>query len=269
MKRLILAGLLAIAAGAAGLMAQTPPAAPAKGAAKGPAPKSKAEADALNALFSAAQAGNNDAVIKAADDLLTKFADTDFKESALYMEADAYNQKRDSTKAQIFAEQALQVNPKSYQASIMLAELIVQGTRENDLDREEKLAKSARYAGDSIEFVKDAVKPNPQVTDAQWDDFKKSVVARAHSAMGLAALVRKKYDVAAAEFKTAVDNDPQGAYMVREASALQSAGKNDEAIALCDKIAADPQAHPQIKQVAQQVRAAAVKAGGKAPGGAQ
>jgi len=75
--------------------------------------------------------------------------------------------------------------------------------------------------------------------------------------------------VAAAEFKTAVDNDPQGAYMVREASALQSAGKNDEAIALCDKIAADPQAHPQIKQVAQQVRAAAVKAGGKAPGGAQ
>ena len=36
-----------------------------------------------------------------------------------------------------------------------------------------------------------------------------------------------------------------------------------------DKIIADPQAHPQIKQVAQQVRAAAVKSGGKAPGGAQ
>jgi tetratricopeptide (TPR) repeat protein len=267
---MILAGMLAIAAGGA-LLAQTAPAAPPKGAAapKGPAPKSKAEADALTAMFSAAQSGNNDAVIKAAEDLLTKFADTDFKETALYMQADAYNQKRESTKAQIFAEQALQVNPKSFQASIMLAELVVQGTRENDLDKEEKLAKSAKYAGDSIEFVKDAVKPNPAITDAQWDEFKKGIVARAHSSMGLGALVRKKYDVAAAEFKTAVDNDPQGAYMVREASALQAGGKNDEAIALCDKIAADPQAHPQVKQVAQQVRAAAVKAGGKAPGGAQ
>ena len=55
--------------------------------------------------------------------------------------------------------------------------------------------------------------------------------------------------------------------MVREASALQSAGKNDEAIALCDKVAAIPDAHPQIKSVAAAIRAAAVKAGGKAPGG--
>jgi hypothetical protein len=55
--------------------------------------------------------------------------------------------------------------------------------------------------------------------------------------------------------------------MVRQASALQSAGKNDEAIALCDKVVAIPDVHPQIKQVATQIRAAAVKAGGKAPGG--
>jgi predicted Zn-dependent protease len=77
--------------------------------------------------------------------------------------------------------------------------------------------------------------------------------------MGLAALTRKKYDVAAAEFKTAVDSDPQPAYLVREASALQAGGKNDEAIAICDKIIADPQTHPQIKQVAMQVKAAASK----------
>src|ERR1044071_3366071 len=50
---------------------------------KQPAPKSKAEREALQAMF---QAQNNpDAVIKAADELLTKCADTDFKETALYM----------------------------------------------------------------------------------------------------------------------------------------------------------------------------------------
>ena len=55
--------------------------------------------------------------------------------------------------------------------------------------------------------------------------------------------------------------------MVRQASALQMAGKNDEAIVMCDKVMAVPDVHPQIKSVATAIRAAAVKAGGKAPGG--
>jgi tetratricopeptide (TPR) repeat protein len=260
MKRLIFSGVLALAAGAAGLMAQN--AAP-----KGPAPKSKSELEALQALFQAQ--GNPDGVIKAADDFIAKFADTDFKETVFNMEADAYQQKRDPAKAQIYAEQALKANPKSYQASIMLAELITQGTRENDLDKAEKLKQADQYANEAMALVKDAVKPNPQITDAQWDEFKKSLVGRANNALGMGALVNKKYDDAAAKFKTAAENDPQPAYLVREASALQSGGKNDDAIVLCDKVLADPQTHPQIKQVAQQVRAAAVKSGGKAPGGAQ
>ena len=76
--------------------------------------------------------------------------------------------------------------------------------------------------------------------------------------------------MAAGNFKQAMDTNsrPEPAYMVRYASALQAGGKNDEAIAMCDKILADATVHPQIKQVAQSVRAAAVKAGGKAPGGA-
>jgi tetratricopeptide (TPR) repeat protein len=248
MKKSILAGVLIAAAGVSGLMAQG--AAP-----KQPTPKSQAEVQAIQALFAAQ--GNPDAIIKAADDLMTKFADTDFKELALYMQAEAYQQKKDPTKAQVVAEQALQVNPKSYQASILLAELITQGTRENDLDREEKLTKAEKYAKDAIANVKDAQKPNPQVADAQWDEFKKGISARAHSAIGLGNLTRKKYPEAAAEFKAAADDDPQPAYLVREASALQSAGKNDEAVAICDKLLADPNLHPQIKQVATQIKAQA------------
>jgi predicted Zn-dependent protease len=67
-----------------------------------------------------------------------------------------------------------------------------------------------------------------------------------------------------ADFKAAADLDPQPAYQVRLASALQATGKNDEAIALCDKLLADPQLHPQIKTVATQVKNAATAAkGGK------
>jgi len=54
-----------------------------------------------------------DAVIKAAEDLLTKFADTDFKDVALLSEAEAWQQKRDFDKAQVYAERALEANPRT------------------------------------------------------------------------------------------------------------------------------------------------------------
>jgi hypothetical protein len=69
----------------------------------------------------------------------------------------------------------------------------------------------------------------------------------------------KKYDGAIAEFKMATELDPQPAYQVRLASADQLAGKNDDAIAICDKLLADPQLHPTIKAVATQFKAAASK----------
>jgi tetratricopeptide (TPR) repeat protein len=255
MKRMILAGILSVAAGASSLMAQDKP----------PAPKSAKELDAVKAMFAATQAGP-DQTIAAAESLITGFADTEFKELALFFEARAYQQKNDMVKAQVYAERVLEINPKNYQTTLMLGEVLAQTTRENDLDKEEKLTKAEKYLAATNESLKTAAKPNPQMSDKDWDDARQQMTAEAHSALGLIALTRKKYDVAVAEFKTASDLDPQPAYLVRQASALQSAGKNDEAIAICDKILADAQLHPQIRQVTQGVRAAAIKAGGKAAG---
>jgi tetratricopeptide (TPR) repeat protein len=184
---------------------------------------------------------------------------------ALFSEAGAYEEKRDIDKAQTYAERALEANPKYFQASLMLAELLAQNTRENDLDKEEKLTKADKYANDAIQMLKDAPKPNPQIPDQQWEEAKKDLTAEGHNALGLVALVRKKYDLAFTEFKTAADGaaHAEPAYQVREASALQSGGKNDEAVAICDKIMADQSIHPQIRQVAQAIRATAIKAGAK------
>jgi tetratricopeptide (TPR) repeat protein len=260
----MIAGLLIAAAGS--LMAQQPAAAPAQpagqAAPKTPQVKSPAEAQAVQALFQAQQ-GGPDAIIKAAEDLLTKFVDTDFKEIALFVEAQAYKAKNDNTKAQIYAERVLEVDPNNFQATLMVGEILASGAKENDLDKEEKLGRAEKLLNQTIDILKTAPKPNPQLPDDQWAEAKKFMTAEAHNDLGLAALTRKKYDVAINEFKTANDADPQPAYQVRLASALQSAGKNDEAIALCDKILADPQLHPQIKAVTQNVKQAATQAKGK------
>jgi tetratricopeptide (TPR) repeat protein len=272
MKRMILTGTLALAAGLTGLLAQQGKQAPAKGQGKQgeqaqpaqqgqaqliPGTKSVGESEALMALINAQ--GNPDATIKAAEELLTKYADTTFKETALLQEANAYQTKRDSTKAQLYAERVLEVNPKSFQATLMLGELISASTKENDLDKEEKLTKATKYLNDTIENLKTAPKPNPQVTDAQWEEGKKFVTAEAHNGLGMIGIVRKKWDVAATEFKTAIDADPQPAYQVRLAMAYQNLGKSGEAVAIVDKLLADPQLHPAIKQVAEGIKASAGK----------
>jgi tetratricopeptide (TPR) repeat protein len=269
MKRIILTGILALATGVSSLLAQQaqqakpqqgqqqPAAQPQQQEQLVPGTKSKAESDAVIAMV---QAQNNpDAMIKAAEELLTKYSDTVFKEQALYMQAIGYQQKGDLDRAQIFAEKVLETNPKNFQASLMLGGLLAQRTRENDLDREEKLQRAEKHLTGTIETLKTAPKPNPQLTDEQWEEGKKFITAEAHNSLGLIALTRKKYDVAIAEFRTANEGDPQPAYQVRLASALLSSGKVDEAVAIVDKLLADPQLHPQIKNVAQAIKNDAAK----------
>ncbi len=260
MKRMILTGMLALSAAAA-LMAQGQAPAP---AAKGPAPKSKGEQEAVVALFNAQQAQKWDDVIAAAENLTTKYSDTDFKELATYLEGAAYQQKGDWIKAEIYAEKTLEINPKNIQATLMVGELLAKHTRENDLDKEEKLAKAEKNLNATIDNTKNGPKPNPQITDAQWAESQKYVIAEAEADLGICELTRKNYDKAVTHFRAASEGDPQPTYNVQLASALQSAGKNDEAIAICDKLLADPNLHPAIKQVATSTKAAAVAAkGGK------
>jgi len=244
MRRHCLTGVLAMAAAAAGLWAQ-------------PKPKSNAEGDAVRALF-AAKGQSPDATIKAAEDLLQKYADTAYKELALMLEADAYQEKGDYADAEITDERLLQAFPKNPQAGMQLGELIVQHVRENDLDRDEQLAKAEKRINDALANID--TKPWEGIADAAWDENKKYMKAELQNDLGLVAMMRKNYDAAIADFKLAIEGDPQAAYQVRLATADMQAGKNDDALAICDKLLADPQLHPTIRKLALDVKARATKA---------
>jgi len=260
MKRSILAAAL-LAAGAVGLFAQPTTARPAQAApaAKAPAPKSKAELTALQAWQAAIQAGDQDAIIKADDDLLVKFPDTEFKDAILVTEADAYQQKGDWIKAQIYAGQALAANPKSYQATLMLADIPAKHTGEHDLDKEESLTKAENYAHQAIEVVNATPKP-PQFSDQQWADYQKQIAGQAQDDLGLVSVARKNWDAAAASFKAAVALVPEPAFRVHLANALANGGKPDEAIAVCDQVLAEPNLNPRIQSAARGIRASATAA---------
>ena len=250
MNRLLLAGALTLVSVMTGLMAQ-----------KQPQPKSQKEVEAIQAMFGAQ---DPDARIKAADSLMTKFADTEFKSLAMYLTAASYEQKNDFEKMVFWCERTLQADAKNYPCMLMLAGGIAKRARENDLDLAEKLTRSDGYAKSALEALKDAPKPNPQMSDNDWAAAKKDYVSQAHEAYALAAVLRKKFDVAIAEFKEAVEGaaTPDPATMVRLGQAYNQAKKYDEAIAILDKVMAGADVHPQIKQFAQAERVRAIQAKG-------
>jgi tetratricopeptide (TPR) repeat protein len=261
MKMVVFAkGIMGLACAALLLSGQETP------VAKQPKPKSQKELDAVVAVFNAPDA---DARIKAANDLLTGFADTEFKELALLMVAMSYQQKGDGDNMIIFAERTLEANPQNYQAMLMIAEGLAQRTRENDLDREEKLSRSEKLAHAAIDAMNKAPKARADITDEQWAGAKKDFIAQAHQALGMAAMARKKYDVAITELKTAVEGatQPDPATMVRLGAVYNMAGQYDEAIVMLDKVMAVTDVHPTIRQVAQaeKVRATQAKAAGAKP----
>ena len=229
-------------------------------------PKSQAELTALQAMFNATDV---DARIKAGDDILLNFANTDFKPLVLVTIADAYNRKGDNAKMTVYAERAIEADPKNYQAMLMLAQGIASKVRENDLDKDARLTQAEKYANDAIAALKDAPKMNAGMTDDQWNASKKDYIADAHQALGMIATVRKKNDVAVTEYKLAVTGatNPDPAASVRLGQALNKAGQYDEAIAVLDKVMAQPDVNPQIKQFAQaeRVRAIQAKAGPAKP----
>jgi len=230
-----------------------------------PKPKSKDEYDALMAIQNATTA---DARLAAIDNLLTKFADTEFKPQVLLMAAATAQQKNDYEKMTIYAERTIEADPQNFQAMLMLAAGIAQHTREFDLDREEKLAKASKYAEQAMAAIPNATKP-AQFTDEQWAAVKKDSTADAHAALGQCAVVRKKYDVAVQEYKTAVDSaaTPEPANIVRLANAYNLMKQPDAAMATLDRLKTMTDVPAAITNAATTERNTAIKLKGAPSGG--
>jgi tetratricopeptide (TPR) repeat protein len=234
-------------------------------------PKSPKEVQAIQAVQAAK---TPDEQIKAIENVLTNFADTEFKNVLLQMAIQIESQKGDYAQTTFYAERLLEVDPKNVVALDTLASETARHTREFDLDREEKLAKVDKWAKAALEAVPNAPKPNANIPDAQWDGAKKDMQAQAYEAMGMAATLRKKFDEAIADYKqaiaTAYTQDP--ATYLRLGQVYLDANRLDEAADSFDKALTAPNATPQVKSIAQNKKDETAKrkaggAGAKPPGG--
>lgn len=228
---------------------------------KMPKVKTPKEGEAIQALLQAQAA---DARIAAAENLLTKFADTEFKVFALQLATEAANEQNDPEKVIIYGERTLEADPKNYFAMLRIATVLAQRTREFDLDKEEKLGRADKLAKDAIALVKDAPKPwfYGNATDEQWTAAKGDLTAEGYEALGMSAMARKKFDEAAAAFKTAAQTasnaDAKTRANLRLSQALNADAKYDEALAILEPMLADQNLNPAYRQFAGQEKLKAV-----------
>ncbi len=255
MTKTILAMTVAVGL-AAGVWAQQQP--------KQPKPKSQKEIDAIMAIQNAA---DPDGRIKAAESLIHNFADTEFKEFALQLETISYQQKNDFENMVITGERTLDVNPDNVVVLVTLAESIPQRTREFDLDKEEKLTKSEKYAKKAQAVIPNLAKFNPQISDDDWAGYKKSAMAQTHEALGMVAFIRKDYPAAEKAFQASLDVSPQPdpTVLYRLGMTYGAESKYDDAIAMLDKSIAAGGVKMGGRDLAAEQKAVVMKA--KAAGG--
>jgi tetratricopeptide (TPR) repeat protein len=222
-------------------------------------PKSKKEQDALIAIQ-----GEKDPAAKMAkvDAFVTQFADTEFKTWAYTQGRIAAQNLNDSAKIIIYCDLAMEADPKAYDSMLAEAGELARSTRENDLDKDQKLTKADKLVHQALEIIPTAPKPNPAITDPQWEEYRKEFLSDAHNDLGMIASVKKKYDVAIEEFKQAstIAAQPDPVVLVRLAGAYTDNKQPDEALATLAKVS-DPRLAPFV--ASEKKRAEAMKAAKK------
>jgi tetratricopeptide (TPR) repeat protein len=220
-----------------------------------PRPKTQKELDSLRAIDSAPSV---EVRLQKIDDFLTSFPNSDYRDIVLDQAVQIASDKGSYPDAMAWGQRDLDANPTSYIAMLSLATVTARNTKEFDLDKDQKLAQAEKWANGALDALKAAKRPF-FIPEEKWPEAQKAYEASSHQALGMIAFDRKKYDAAAAEYRTAFDLQPEPSYLIRQGEADIRGTKYDDAIAAYDKVLAMPDVNPVVKGVAEREKRDALR----------
>ena len=166
-----------------------------------PGPKTVEERDAFLALR---QELDPDKQVEMGDAFLAKYADSTLKSFVYEMMCNAYRQKNNFDKTVEYGEKAIQENPNSLLALVIVSAAVPERAGDNDLDRDQKLNRSEEYAKRALQLISQLTRP-PAMNEEEWNIQKRTFESSPHASLGLVYLKRRMYKQAAEELKLATE----------------------------------------------------------------
>ena len=210
---------------------------------RAPQVKTRQELDSFGAILLAKEPL---AVIRASEEFLSRFPDSEFRENALKSEFEIFRRRNDYAAARRVASMVLALNPA--EASV-LAESALMIADKND---SAGFLLAEEYASRAIEVAKGTPRPD-RMSRKEFRDWKNEVLASAHGARGLLALRRKEPDAALVSLDEAVKLRADGPNYLRLAEALAMKGdvqRAREAFARAESLGPDVVAQAAREQAA-------------------
>jgi tetratricopeptide (TPR) repeat protein len=168
---------------------------------KVPQAKSQEEFKAYEAVMSQKDPVAMDS---AASEFATKYPESELREPIFQQLCTVYDAAGASDKSVELARKTLQINPNNAVALVTLAGNLAEHTKENDLDRNERLDESIASAKKALGLIPDMSLPTNYTPD-QVAQIKDMLRSWSYDAIGMASYMKKDYPASEEAFTKSTD----------------------------------------------------------------
>jgi tetratricopeptide (TPR) repeat protein len=257
--------------------AQNPPATPAGTAQSGttqaapqtkrpPQAKTQPEFDAYQAAV--ANAKDPAAMEKAADDFATKFPDSELRVLLYRAAMHAYQSANAADKMLEMGRKVLTIDPDDPEALVGVAEVLVERTRDSDLDKQQRWDEATKDAQRALQTMDTDLAIPLNTPQEKVDAYKGFLRSSIYSILGTLQFNQGKYSDAEGYYQKSIDaypSQPDPVVVLRMALALDKQNKYADALKQADRAVDLSQQSPTVLEMAKRERDRLVQLTGGIP----
>jgi tetratricopeptide (TPR) repeat protein len=177
--------------------------------------KSQEELKAYQDAFAKPDAAQAQA---AADDFAAKYPDSELRASLYMRVMNLFAQANNSEKVIATGRQAIAADPTNPVPLVQVASALAESTRDNDLDREQRLAEAVKDAQAAIDNIDTGLLAPPNADPVRVEAAKHSILTMAYDTIGMVDLDRNDYAAAETSLQKALaesKDNPEGVLYLR------------------------------------------------------
>jgi tetratricopeptide (TPR) repeat protein len=173
----------------------------------------------------------------AADAFAAKYPDSELKATLYIRTMTMYGQANNAEKVIELGRKAIAADPTNPIPLVQVGSTLVEGTRDTDMDRDQRLTEAAKDAQGAIDNISQLMVP-PDAPADKVAAVKANILSMAYGALGMVDLNKKDYASAEQQFLKAVDASkaqPEAAVFLRLSVAQDQLKKYPEALDSANK----------------------------------